>query len=54
MMTQDPSTTTKDGINWKDPQVPVGNGPPMPHWPIAIFSIAFMGWVAFLFVMALG
>lgn len=54
MMTEESSTTKQNGINWQDPQVPVGNSPPLPRWPIAIFSIAWMGWVVFLFAMALG
>jgi hypothetical protein len=54
MMTEDPSTTTKGKTKWSDPNVPVGNGPPMSRWPLAIFSIGWIGWVAFLIAMALG
>ncbi len=53
MMTEDPSTTKKEETKWSDPNVPVGNSPPMSRWPIAVFSIGWIGRVAFLFAMAL-
>ena len=53
-MTEHTSKTKKEETKWSDPEVPVGNGPPMSRWPIAVFSIGWIGWVAFLFAMALG
>ena len=29
----------------------VGNSPPLPAWPLAAFSLAWLAWVVFLFVM---
>ena len=40
------------GVDWADPTVPVGNAPPLPRWPLAAFALAWLGWVAFLAVMA--
>lgn len=41
----------KREINWADPNVPVGNAPPVPHWPVAVFVVAWAGWITFLVVM---
>lgn len=35
-------------INWEDPNVPVGDAPPYPKWPLAFFGTLWMGWVVFL------
>jgi hypothetical protein len=43
----------RKGIDWSDPSVPVGNGPPMPRWPLVLGSIALLVWLVFLLVMAL-
>ena len=36
---------------WKDPSVPVGNGPPTSKWQLALFGTAWFGWVVFLVAM---
>lgn len=36
---------------WQDANVPVGNAPPLPRWPIGVFAIAWAGWVVFLVVL---
>lgn len=43
----------KPRIDWADPNVPVGNAPPLPRWPLVIAGIAWLAWVAFLVVMML-
>jgi hypothetical protein len=37
--------------DWEDPNIPVGNAPPMPAWPLAVSLIAWTGGVVFLLVM---
>ena len=41
----------KSRIDWDDPNVPVGNAPPLPRWPLFVASLAWVGWVVFLAVM---
>lgn len=31
--------------------VPIGNSPPMPRWPLVAFGLAWLAWVGFLFVI---
>lgn len=38
-------------INWEDPSVPVGNAPPLPRWPLVLFTLAWLAWVMFLVAM---
>ncbi len=38
-------------IDWADPNVPVGNAPPLPRWPLIVAGIAWLAWVVFLVVM---
>jgi hypothetical protein len=40
-------------IDWSDPTVPVGNGPKMPAWTLALSVIVWVGWVVFLLVMVM-
>ncbi|MFQ5414957.1 MAG: hypothetical protein ACE5E6_10915 [Phycisphaerae bacterium] len=44
----------KASINWDDPSVPVGLAPPMPRAPLVLAVIAWLGWLMFLAVTALG
>ncbi len=39
-------------IDWADPNVPAGNSPPLPHWPLVASALAFGAWMVFLVVMA--
>ncbi len=41
----------KQGVDWNDPAVPVGNAPPMSRWPLAVLGVAWLGWLVFLAVM---
>ena len=41
-------------INWDDPNVTVGNAPPVPRWPLFAAGLAWLGWVVFLVVMLTG
>ncbi len=36
---------------WQDPNVPIGNAPPLPRWPVGVFAVAWAGWVVFLVVL---
>ena len=39
--------------DWADPQVPAGNAPPMPRWPLYASAVAFGLWLLFLVAMAI-
>ena len=41
--------TSKAG--WDDPNVPIGNAPPLPRWPLLVSGAAWLGWVVFLVAM---
>ena len=41
-------TSRKRRIDWEDPNVPVGNAPPLPRWPVYVSGLAWAGWVVFL------
>lgn len=49
----DPPNKKKSRFNWEDPTVPVGNSPPIPKWPLAVVTLAWVGWVVFLFTVML-
>ncbi len=48
------ASTTKHGINWEDPSIPIGNSPPMAKWPIGIWALAWAAWITFLFATLTG
>ncbi len=39
-------------LNWADPDIPAGDAPPMPAWPLVVAVLAFTSWLVFLVVMA--
>ncbi|MCP4251363.1 MAG: hypothetical protein GY778_30370 [bacterium] len=41
----------KRKYNWEDPNVPAGDGPPMPRWPVWVAAAAWGGWLLFVIVM---
>ncbi len=43
----------KPRIDWEDPTIPIGNGPPLPRWPLAVSGIAWFLWIVLMLVMAL-
>ena len=51
--TTSPDEQRKPRINWEDPNIPVGNAPPLPRWPLAAMGLAWLVWVVFLAVMLL-
>lgn len=53
-MTDEAVEAKRLGSPWDDPNVPIGDAPPLPRWPLAVFSLAWVGWLAFLVVMAIG
>lgn len=57
-MTQPATPTTTDAAahtkpNWDDPNVPAGNAPPLPRWPLIASAVVFALWVVFLIAMAI-
>ena len=37
--------------DWQDSNIPAGDAPPMPRWPLVISLLAWCGWLVFLVVM---
>lgn len=61
MTTQDdahrsPNTAAQGGSGaddrWSDPNIPVGNAPALPRWPLVVAALAWTAWVVFLGMMA--
>jgi hypothetical protein len=48
-----PETTAPPRINWQDPNVPAGDAPPLPRWPLVAGFVLLGLWVLFLLVMAI-
>ncbi len=44
------ATGRRAGINWNDPDVPAGNAPPMPAWPLILSGALWFAWIVFLVV----
>jgi hypothetical protein len=42
----------KAKVNWADPNIPPGDSPPMPLWPLVASAVAFGLWLVFLIAMA--
>ena len=40
------------GVDWSDPNVPAGNAPALPRWPLWLASVVWLGWLTFLVLMA--
>ena len=47
------SEDSKPKYDWADPNVPAGDSPPMPRWPLILSAIAFGLWLVFLVIMAI-
>lgn len=45
------SVDSTAGPNWNDPNVPAGDAPPLPRWPLLVASATWSAWMAFLLVM---
>lgn len=45
--------TPDHGPDWNDPNVPVGDSPPMPAWPMVLCAVGWVAFVLFLVMMAL-
>ena len=52
----DPSAAggSRSGRDWDDPAVVVGNAPPRSRWPLVVWTLAWIAWVAFLAAMRFG
>ncbi|MCH8244017.1 MAG: hypothetical protein IH897_15620 [Planctomycetes bacterium] len=38
-------------VDWEDPNIPIGNAPPLPRWRFLVAGLAWLAWVGFLVVM---
>lgn len=45
-------SSEKSGVDWADPEVPVGNAPPLPRWPLVLSALGWIAWLVFLVLMA--
>ena len=53
-MTNDTSdSSNRPRIDWSDPNVPVGDAPSVPRWPLVGAAVAWLSWVAFLITMVI-
>lgn len=43
--------TVQTGPNWDDPNIPCGNSPPLPWWPVALAALGWAAWIGFLIAM---
>lgn len=41
----------KPGSEWNDPDIPPGNAPLLPRWPLWLAAFAWAGWMVFMIVM---
>lgn len=37
--------------DWDDPNIPAGDAPLMPRWPLVLSAVAWCGWLVFLVAM---
>ena len=51
--TESPDDTRKPRIDWADPNIPIGDAPPLPRWPLVLGGLAWASWVVFLVMMVL-
>ena len=45
------SSPSSEPTIWQDPDIPVGNAPPVGKIPLVLFSLAWVGWLVFLAMM---
>lgn len=45
------SVDSTAGPNWNDPNIPAGDAPPLPRWPLLVAGATWSAWMAFLLVM---
>ena len=48
-----PADEPKPLIDWTDPNVPMGNSPPLPRWPLMLQSALWLASIAFLAMIAI-
>jgi hypothetical protein len=42
-----------EAADWNDPNVPVGDAPPVPRWPLYVWVTLWLAWIAFLVAMVI-
>jgi len=45
------SSSASEKTIWENPDIPVGNAPPVGRIPLVLFSLAWIGWLVFLTMM---
>lgn len=45
--------TSSPRVNWNDPDVPAGDSPPLPAWPLPVAAALWCACVVFLVVTAI-
>jgi hypothetical protein len=55
MATDEEDRGDKNGAtpDWKDPDIPAGNSPPLPAWPLLVSAALWCGWVVVMVVTAI-
>ncbi|MGD2110871.1 MAG: hypothetical protein PVI86_15945 [Phycisphaerae bacterium] len=48
------SEQDKPRIDWSDPNVPIGNAPRLPRWPLVLMVCVWVAWLGFLLTMLAG
>lgn len=49
--TSENSSESSEPTIWENPDIPVGNAPPLAKTPLVLFSLAWFGWIVFLALM---
>ena len=49
--TSESSSPSSDKTIWENPDIPVGDAPPVGKIPLILFSLAWVGWLVFLAMM---
>lgn len=56
-MSEDAGESARDGrvkrVDWSDPNIPAGDSPPLPVWPLALSAALWSLWLGFLVVTGL-
>ena len=45
------SSESSEPTIWENPDIPVGDAPPVGKIPLVLFSLAWVGWILFLAMM---
>ena len=51
--TSESSSPPSEKTIWENPDIPVGDAPPVGKIPLVLFSLAWLGWLVFLAMMVM-